>query len=85
MEQQHRLRDDSSDLISNPDQYRRLVGCLIYLTIIKPKLCSSVHILSQFLQALRRPHWDAAIQVLRYIKHCPRQEILLQTPTSLTL
>lgn len=84
MEQQHRLRDDLGDQFPHPDRYRRLVGRLIYFTIMHLELCYLVHVLSQFLQAPRQPHWDVVIQVLCYIKHNPGQGILLRIPTTLT-
>ena len=50
IEQQHKLSSDSSDPISNPGQYRRLIGRLIYLTITRLDIQYAVHILSQFMQ-----------------------------------
>ncbi|PKI48793.1 hypothetical protein CRG98_030835 [Punica granatum] len=84
MEQQHQLSNDSGDPIPDPRQYRRLIGRLLYLTITRPELNYPIHILSQFLQDPRRRHWDAALRVLRYLKHSPRQGIFLR-PTSLFL
>lgn len=51
MEQRHRLCNDSGAPFPQPERYRHLMGRLIYLTITRPELCYSVHILSQFLQA----------------------------------
>lgn len=82
MEQRHSLRADSGDLLPDPDRYRRLVGRLIYLTITRPDLCYAVHLLSQFMQSPRQPHWDAALRVLRYIKSSPGQGIFMPRPTS---
>ncbi|PKI39757.1 hypothetical protein CRG98_039802 [Punica granatum] len=84
MEQQHQLSQDSGDQISDPGQYRHLIGRLLYLTITRPELCYPVHILSQFLQDPRQGHWDAAMRVLRYLKQSPGQGIFLR-PTSLSL
>jgi hypothetical protein len=92
MEQQHKLTDDSGKPrtdpgkpIANPGQYRRLVGRLVYLTITRPELCYSVHILSQFLQDPREKHWDAVMRVLRYLKGNPGQGTYLQCPSDLQL
>ncbi|PKI32774.1 hypothetical protein CRG98_046822 [Punica granatum] len=49
MEQRHGLSSDSGSPISKPTRYRRLIGRLIYLTITRPELSYSVHILSHIL------------------------------------
>ena len=84
MEQHHRLSTCSSDLLSDPAKYRRLVGRLIYLTITRPELSYSLHVLAQFMQEPRQGHWDAAMRVLRYLKQSPAQGIFLR-PHSLEL
>lgn len=38
IEVNHRLHDQKSDLLLNPNSYQRLVGRLIYLTITRPEL-----------------------------------------------
>jgi len=70
MEQNHRLQSDSGSPILDGSRYRRLVGCLLYLTITRSNLTYSVHIFSQFMQDPRQTHWDAAIELLRYLKSC---------------
>ena len=49
MEQNLKLSNDESDLLSNSTSYRRLVGRLLDLTINRPDLAFSVQILSQFM------------------------------------
>lgn len=49
-------------------QYRRLIGRLIYLTFTRPELNYIVHILSQFMQKPLEEHWLAALRVVRYLK-----------------
>jgi hypothetical protein len=70
------------DLIDDPKSYRRLIGRLLYLTITQPDLTYSVHTLSQFLQTPRKPHMDAAIRILRYIKVAPSQGLFFPTASS---
>ncbi|KAI5420020.1 hypothetical protein KIW84_043987 [Lathyrus oleraceus] len=81
----HKLALDSSLLYDDPSKYHRLVGRLIYLTITRPELTYSVHILNQFMQEPHRGHWDAAILVLRYIKFAPRQGIIIPKDNDLKL
>lgn len=76
--------DDSAPL-AHPSAYRRLIGRLIYLTITRPDLCYSVHILSQFMQQPRHGHWTAALRVLRYLKSAPGQGIFLPATSDLQL
>ncbi|GAB2285872.1 hypothetical protein Dimus_039728 [Dionaea muscipula] len=67
MEQRHALRADTGPLLSDPGQHHRLIGRLIYLTIMRPDIAYSVHILSQFMQQPRQPHLLAARRLLRYL------------------
>lgn len=71
--------------LANAQQYRRLVGGLIYLTNTRPELGYIVHILSQFMQMTLLPHWEAALRVVRYLKGCPRQGIFLKSKPDLQI
>ena len=85
IEQQHRLSTELGDPISDRVQYRRLVGRLIYLTIIHGYITYSVHILGQFMQDPRQGHWDAAMLFLWYLKSTPGQGNLLSGTNDLSL
>ena len=41
--------------------------------------------LNQFMHELRKPHWEAALRVLRYIKDTPSQGFLLRYENTLRL
>ena len=60
MEENHKLALAKGNVWDDPSRHRRLVGRLIYLTITRPELCYAVYILSQFIQAPREEHMDAA-------------------------
>ncbi|CAM8944482.1 unnamed protein product [Rhodiola kirilowii] len=81
----HDLANASGPVYAHADRYRRLVGRLIYLTITRPELSYSVHILSQFMQCTTEAHWQAAIRVLHYIKSHPGQGLILSRHSSLQL
>jgi len=85
LEENHRLALAEGPMLSNPNQYRRLVGRLIYLCFTRPDLTYSVHVLSQFMQQPREKHWQAALRVVRYLKGQPGQGILLHRDNVLTL
>lgn len=78
MEQHHRLALSTSPLLANPEQYRRMVGLLIYLAVTRPDLVYSVHTLAQFMQSPREEHWTAVLRVVRYLKNSHGQGILLR-------
>lgn len=65
--------------------YRRLIGRLIYLGVTRPEMSYVIHIISQFMSNPKPAHWDAALRVVRYLKHSPGQGILLRGNTDLTL
>ena len=49
IEQNHRLAYITGDPFKQPDQYRLLVGRLVYLSVTRPDLSYAVHTLVQFL------------------------------------
>lgn len=53
-EQNHMLSLANMNLLTDPVKYQRLIGCLIYLYVMCPKLSCYVHILSQLFQ--KRTH-----------------------------
>ncbi|GJZ10991.1 uncharacterized mitochondrial protein-like protein, partial [Tanacetum coccineum] len=61
------------DLLPDPSSYRKLVGKLIYLAIIKPDLSFATQALSRFQHQPTTAYMDALYRVLRYIKLCPGQ------------
>lgn len=63
-----KLSLDTGDLLTEPDVYRRLVGRLLYLGIIRPNLSYVVQHLSQFMHAPRTPHLRATIHLVKYLK-----------------
>ncbi|RVX01387.1 hypothetical protein VitviT2T_002736 [Vitis vinifera] len=84
MEQNTKL-SDSGELLKDPSQYRRLVGRLIYLTITRPDITYSVHVLSRFMHAPRRPRMEAVLRVLRYLKNSPGQGLFFPSQNDLSL
>jgi hypothetical protein len=85
LEQNHRLAESTGEKLKDAERYRRLVGRLIYLTITRPELSHSVHILAQFMQEPLEPHYDAALRVMKYLKGNPGQGILLHVNSELQL
>ena len=49
MEQSLKLSNYHGELLTNPSQYRKVIGKLLYLTLIRPDITFCVHQLSQFL------------------------------------
>ncbi|GAA0186207.1 transmembrane signal receptor [Lithospermum erythrorhizon] len=85
IEQNHRLALADGAPLPDPERYRRLVGRLIYLAFTRPDLAYTVYILAQFMQQPRQEHWEAALRVVRYIKGCPGQGILLRSDCDFVL
>ena len=63
------LSTDQGEILEDPEVYRRLVGRLLYLNITRPDLSYATQHLSQFLSCPRKPHLQAAMYVVRYLKH----------------
>ena len=63
-----KLSNDSGNLLTNAESYRRVIRQLLYLTLTRPDISYHMQHLSQFLQAPRDIHYQATIHVLRYLK-----------------
>ncbi|KAG8494460.1 hypothetical protein CXB51_011869 [Gossypium anomalum] len=68
MEKCLKLKKDEGELLKDVRKFKQLVGSLIYLTITRPEISYAVGVVSQFMQAPRTLHLDAAKRILRYIK-----------------
>jgi hypothetical protein len=56
------------DLLSNPTEFRHIVGALQYVTLTRPDIAYSVNQLCQHMHAPTSTHLTAAKRVLRYLK-----------------
>lgn len=74
-----KLNNDEGEVFEDPTLYRKLIGKLLYLTNTQPNLSQSVNSLSQFMDTLRVPHYNAILKVLRHMKGTPGQELFFPT------
>ena len=77
------LYEDQGELLSNPERYRHLVGKLNYLTITRPNISFAVSVLSQFMKDPYLLHWEAVIQIVRYLKAHPSRGLLYKANSHL--
>lgn len=85
METSLRLHHDSSEALADPLSYRRLVGCLIYLTSTRPDIVFATQQLSQFMIALTQTHFQATLRVVRYLKATPGKGLFFRRNNSFQL
>ena len=79
----HFKLDNGNDLLDS-GEYQRLVGRLLYLTIIRPDNYFAVQSLSQFMHDPKSSHMEEALRVVRYVKQAPGFGILMSAkPTDI--
>ncbi|XP_070029790.1 uncharacterized mitochondrial protein AtMg00240-like [Nicotiana sylvestris] len=69
----------SDETLEDRGSFQRLIGKLLYLTINRPDISYIVQCLSQFMHALMRSHYEAALHIVRYIKRQPDLGILMSS------
>ncbi|KAG7546386.1 Integrase catalytic core [Arabidopsis suecica] len=80
-----KLSKTDGELLDNKEQYRSLVGRLMYLTITRPDITFAVNKLCQFSSAPRTAHLTAVYKVLQYIKGTVGQGLFYSSDSDLTL
>ncbi|CAM8951298.1 unnamed protein product [Rhodiola kirilowii] len=85
MDIKHKVSLSQAPLLDDPLLYRKLVGKLIYLTITRPDMSYTVHVLSQFMQKPTTDHLQAVQRVLRYLKGAPAQGLFFSANSDLVL
>ena len=79
------LNSHDGESLSNVTLYKQLVGSLIYLTVTRPDISYTVHVVSQFMAAPRSPHYDVVLRILRYLKGTKFFGLHFSSHSSLTL
>jgi hypothetical protein len=80
-----KLSKDEGAPLSNPSQYRRLIGRLLYLCISRPDIAFTVNKLSQYMAAPQQPHLQAVHHLLQYLRGSPSRGILFSASSPLHL
>ena len=74
-----KLNVEEGELLEDVTMYRHIVRSLIYMTITRPDLSYAIGLVSQFMQAPRKPHLDAARRILRYVKSTLQYGLFYET------
>ena len=77
-----KLNFEDGEPLENINQFQRLVGKLIYLTVTRPDISFAVSQISKFMHAPRKPHLDAIERILRYLKKSPGNGIWMKNNKS---
>lgn len=80
-----KLTPTTGDPLPDPTFYQRLLGRLVYLTVTRPNITFTVHILSQFMNKPTTAHMQAAKQLLRYLLGTSAQGLLLAASSAVQL
>ena len=85
IEYNYSLNSHDDESLFDATFYRQLVRSLIYLTVTRPDISYVVHVVSQFMAALRSPHYAVVLRILRYLKGTIFDDLHFSSHSSLTL
>lgn len=68
--------------MADQSSYQKLIGKLLYITMTRLDISFYVQTLSQYFQAPKQSHMEAASRVVKYLKKQPGQGILLSSSGS---
>lgn len=73
-----KLSKIGSPAVSDPTQFRSVVGALQYATLTRPEISFSVNKVCQFLSNPLEEHWKAVKRILRYLSGTLHHGLLIQ-------
>jgi len=68
MENRLKLSKKRVEEAVNPTAYRSVIGSLRYIVNTRPDLAYSVGVVSRYMEAPGKEHWDAVKRILRYLR-----------------
>ncbi|KAM1644976.1 hypothetical protein EV2_006670 [Malus domestica] len=74
--QNHHLAIYQDQVPVNNERYQRLVGQLIYLSLIRPDIAYTVSVVSQFMHAPSEDHMAVVMRILSYLKGAPGKRLM---------
>jgi hypothetical protein len=77
-----KLNIEDDEQLEDINQFQRLVGKLIYLTVIRPDISFSISQISKFMHAPRTPYLEAINRILRYLKGTRRKRVWMKNNNS---
>ena len=75
---------DSSPMVNNT-LYRKLIGCLLYLTYTRPDICYTVSVAYIFMDQPQEIHWKAATRILNFVQGTRTHGIFYKAKSDLDL
>lgn len=77
-----KLSKVGSTSVTNPTQFRSIVGALQYATITRPEISFAVNKVCQFLSNPLEDHWKAVKRILKYLQGTLNHGLLLEPASS---
>ena len=80
-----KLRADEGQVLEDATLYQKIVGSLIYLTILRPDMSYAIALENRFMQLPRKPHLDAMRNTLHYVSATLDNELFYEAGCELQL
>jgi hypothetical protein len=85
MEPNIHLTPTDGEHLENPTRYRYIIRSLVYLSVTRPDISYSVHILNQFVYAPTQIHYSHILRVMCYLRVTSTRRLFFPCSSSLQL
>ncbi|KAM2530612.1 hypothetical protein PS1_028457 [Malus domestica] len=76
--QNHHLAIYPDQVLTNRERYQRLIGRVIYLSLMRPDIAYAVSVVSQFMHSPSEDHIAVVMQILSYLKGAPGKGLIFR-------